>query len=527
MDFSFFITDNKSGYKTTEKWLSKNEPDIYIQIIDYSKNLNIDLSFKEKIYFYFHKMTQRPRCICCGDEIKFRERFDKPYGDFCSLSCANESKDELVKRQKETFNKKYGIDFYPQHIEFVKKQKQTKQIKYGDENYNNSQRGKNTKKEKYGDVNYNNIQKQKETCIVKYGVDNYAKSNNYKNKLIDNYQNLYPNINFIDIKKGSAIILCPNCNTESELTKQLIYERNKRNYDVCLTCNPIGFNQRSGYEDDISNTLKTLGIDVICNYKIPNTRNEIDIFIPKYNLGIEFNGVYWHNELFKTTNYHLDKTNRCKELGIDLIHIFEDEWIYKQEIIVSILKNKLGITETKLYGRKCEIREVTTTESQQFLEENHIQGNVNSSVRLGLYYNNTLVSLMTFSRGRIIMGGKQDEWELNRFCNKLNTNVIGAASKLLNHFIKTTKPKKIVSYSDVRIFGGKMYERLDFKHITQSKPNYWYVIGDKRHYRFNFNKSKLVKLGYDPNKTEKEIMFERKIYRIYDCGNVRWELTID
>jgi hypothetical protein len=96
-----------------------------------------------------------------------------------------------------------------------------------------------------------------------------------------------------------------------------------------------------------------------------------------------------------------------------------------------------------------------------------------------------------------------------------------------NIFASLYKPIKLVSYSDIRLFSGKLYEKLKFKLISQSKPNYWYIIGDKRHYRFNFKKSNLVRDGYDPNKTEKQIMFDRKIYRIYDCGNLRWELTID
>jgi len=122
------------------------------------------------------------------------------------------------------------------------------------------------------------------------------------------------------------------------------------------------------------------------------------------------------------------------------------------------------------------------------------------------------------------MGGKSNEFELTRFCNLINCNVIGSASKLLNFFIKKYRPQKIVSYSDVRLFNGELYNKLNFKKIHQSKPNYWYVIDDIRHNRFNYRKSILVKHGFDKNKTEKEIMFERKIYRIYDCGNIRWEL---
>jgi hypothetical protein len=71
-----------------------------------------------------------------------------------------------------------------------------------------------------------------------------------------------------------------------------------------------------------------------------------------------------------------------------------------------------------------------------------------------------------------------------------------------------------------------MYKNLGFDKISQSKPNYWYVINDIRHHRFNFRKGILVKQGFDENKTEKEIMLERKIYRIYDCGNIRWENSL-
>ena len=124
------------------------------------------------------------------------------------------------------------------------------------------------------------------------------------------------------------------------------------------------------------------------------------------------------------------------------------------------------------------------------------------------------------------MGGKSDEWELTRFSNRINTNVIGGASRLFNYFIKTYSPVKIISYSDIRLFNGNMYETLGFKRISQSAPNYWYVINGLRYHRFNFRKSVLVKEGYDRNKTEKEIMFDRKIYRIYDCGHIRWEYNV-
>ena len=282
MDFSFFTTENKSGYKTKEKWFSKNHSDVYTQIVNYSKNFNLDLTFKEKIWFFYNKLTDRPKCITCGNEIKFRNRFNKPYGEFCSLKCINENREEMIIRQKKTFNQKYNVDFYPQHKEFVSKQKKTKLQKYGDENYNNIEQSKKTRLEKYG--NYNNWEEYKITCNRKYGVDNYSKSNNYHNKIITNYKLLYPDINFVNIGKLMVTVKCNECGKESEITKQLLYERNKRNYIICTHCNPIGQSNRSGNESEISKFLKSIDINHKCSYKKILNKQELDIFIPDHNL---------------------------------------------------------------------------------------------------------------------------------------------------------------------------------------------------------------------------------------------------
>jgi hypothetical protein len=525
MDFQFFITNNSSGHKTKEKWLSKNHPELYQKILDYTFGVSLELSFKEKIWFYYNNLKERPKCLSCGNDIKFRERFDKPYGEFCSLTCINTNKDEMIKRQTKTFNDKYGVDFYTQHKDFVKKQRKTKLEKYGNENFNNSEKNKETKLLKYGNPLFNNYEKYKETCILKYGTDNYSKSNNYSKKIKEKFKTIYPDLNLEKVDKEFVQLKCNDCGESNTISKQLLYERYKRNYVVCTKCNPIGHKSRSGYEKEICNFLIENNIEFIPNKKFKNSKTEIDIFIPEINLGIEVNGVYWHNELFKNSNYHLNKTLKAESEDINLIHIFEDEWLYKKDIVKSILKNRLKLSGKILYGRKCEIRELDSKTTQDFLNQNHIQGNVNSKYRIGLFNDNQLVSVMTFGNGRIMMGGKSNEFELTRFCNLINCNVIGSASKLLNFFIKKYRPQKIVSYSDVRLFNGELYNKLNFKKIHQSKPSYWYVIDDIRHNRFNYRKSILVKHGFDKNKTEKEIMFERKIYRIYDCGNIRWELT--
>ena len=257
---------------------------------------------------------------------------------------------------------------------------------------------------------------------------------------------------------------------------------------------------------------------------------ELDIYIPEKQIAIEYDGLIWHSEKYKEdVNSHLNKTNLCKEKGVRLIHIFEDEWLYKQEIVKSRLKAILGIKGRTIRASKCEIRDVDSRTAMQFLDENHMQGRCKAKYHYGLYYNDELVSLMTFDKMRQQRKFHEDydeKWELLRFVNKLNTTVYGGASKLLKHFIKEVNPKSIISYADKRWSDGNLYKKLGFEHTHDSRPNYFYVVGQHRENRFKYRKGELVKQGFEPNKSEHEIMIERGIYRIYDCGTMVFEMKL-
>ena len=266
--------------------------------------------------------------------------------------------------------------------------------------------------------------------------------------------------------------------------------------------------------------------EILFNNKSIINPYEIDIYIPELKLAFEFNGLYWHNEEHRENNYHLNKTELCEKQGIQLIQIFEDDWLYKQNIIKSIVLNKLNKTINKIFARKTEIKEVYDNKLiSEFLDKNHIQGFVGSKVKLGLFYEDELVSLMTFGNRRVAMGKKatnDGEYELLRFCNKLRTNIIGGASKLFKYFIKNYNPEEITTYADRSISQGQLYKTLGFTFNGKTEPNYYYIIDGIRHHRFNFRKDKLVKEGFDSNKTEHEIMLDRNIYRIYDSGNLKY-----
>jgi hypothetical protein len=389
---------------------------------------------------------------------------------------------------------------------------------------------KNTKLDRYGDKNYCNKEKVKETMLQRYGEENPSTVKEFLNK-----RNETKLINSIKkYKHGDKIIInsfndvecditCKVCNTNTIINRHNLVMRGNSNRIICLNCNPYN-SHKSSYESELFEFLNQNGINCdIGDRKILNGL-ELDIFIPSHNLAIEFNGLYWHNEIYCDKYYHLNKTKLCQKQGITLLHIFEDEWIFGKEKILSIIKNKLKLKQDVIYARNCIIKTPSIKEEKEFLNKNHIQGYTPSGIKLGLYHNDNLVSLMTFGGLRKVLGfkNKKDCYEMLRFCNKLNTNVVGGASKLFKFFIKNNNVGEVLSYSDNRYFNGNLYEKLGFKFVGETKPNYFYTKGFKREHRFKYRKDVLVKQGYNPNKTEHQIMLERKIYRIYDCGNKKW-----
>jgi hypothetical protein len=507
MDFSFFIVNNKSGYKTKESWFSINYPEEYQKIIQYTSNIDLK-TFKEKIWFFYHNLKEIPKCTC-GQHTKFTGRFDRGYQDFCSLTCANSNKEEMVKRQKESTQKKWGVDFFPQHKEFNKKQKATKKERYGDEHYNNVEKMKSTKQKLYGDSGYNNSEKNALTRR-----DTFIKT--LKEKTTDTFVSY--NLTDDNIKLN-----CSTCNQDYLIYNNLFNYRTKQKSLLCTICNPTDEKQVSGLELDLINFVSSI-VKVETKNRIILDGKELDVFIPSKNLAIEFNGLYWHSDIYKDKNYHLNKTTLCNKKSINLLHVFEDEWLEKSDIVKSIIKNKLGVWDKRVYARNCEIKVVNKSEEKSFLNNNHIQGFVGSNITYGLYHNGELVSLMSFGGLRKSLGydPKEGYYEMLRFCNKLNYNVVGGASKLFKHFIKINNPKQVISYSDMRYFDGSLYDKLGFEFNGDTKPNYFYVINHNRENRFKYRKDVLVKEGFDSNKTEKEIMKERGFNRIWDCGNKKW-----
>ena len=254
---------------------------------------------------------------------------------------------------------------------------------------------------------------------------------------------------------------------------------------------------------------------------------EIDIFIPPLKLGIEYNGLRWHSEEFgKDHRYHLNKLNKCNEQGIKLIQIFEDEWINHRDICESKLKQICGLNRNpKIYGRKCEIREITNKDiAYKFLDKNHIQGRTSFTIALGAYHQEELVGVMTFKNE------KEGYWDLNRFATDINYQCVGIGGKLFKYFTRNYPFIEIKSFADRRWTTdptNNLYIKLGFEFDSYVPPTYWYYNSKinpyTRFHKFGFRKQHLHKqYGLPLTMTEREMTTALGYVRIWDCGLVKY-----
>lgn len=286
----------------------------------------------------------------------------------------------------------------------------------------------------------------------------------------------------------------------------------------CPTCEPKSNNRSSEGEEELAKFISKF-TKISRNPKILDGY-EIDIYLVDLNIGIEYNGEYWHSDKHKDRDYHINKTNLANTKGIRLIQIFEYEWLQKTELVKSKLLSILG-QNYKLGARHCEVREIDYP--KQFLIENHLQGAGSpTSLNYGLFFKGELISVMTFSKPRF---NKNFDFELVRLATLTGITVTGGASKLFNYFLRNNKGKSVISYSDKRWSEGNIYPVLGFNFSHTSDPGYFYARNEKILSRYQCQKHKLKDLfptHYKDELTEYEIMTKSDYYRVFDCGNDVW-----
>jgi hypothetical protein len=303
---------------------------------------------------------------------------------------------------------------------------------------------------------------------------------------------------------------CAKC---GDITKRTLQQLDEGT--LCWKCNPS-----SKPENEVAEWVESLGLDVVRNSRKIIAPKEIDIYIPSKKVAIEYNGLYWHSELNKEKSYHSDKSKACKDKGIFLFHVFSDDWEQKQDVVKSMIKNKLGLNKTKVAARKCKIIEQEKNKlMDKFFNDNHLLGHVQATKGFFLEYNDQVVAGITLRKPahRKYKGSV----EVARFTTKIDTTVQGGFSKLLKAAIKWAKDngyEKVITYADLSHGNGNVYEKNGFTFLNETKLSYWYTDGISRYNRFKFRAQ--------DGKTEKQVAEDNGVFKIFGCGNNLYELPL-
>ncbi|HPM74267.1 MAG TPA: hypothetical protein PLA71_00930 [Saccharofermentans sp.] len=545
------ILQHKKPRYVTESYLKKLG--LLQDVVDATSFLNHrKTTISERIFCIFNEITEHPVCMTCGKEIYPYDSFYLPRESyvkgFCSTSCSTKyqhSKKEKIPREVRSCQCGATFEVSKKSTKHFCSRECYKKFAKGDEA--SKQKRAETCLKKYGSRNAMGnkevVKKIEATMMERHGVKNaaYLESNLFKrnnpNKnpesrrkinegkmrhtysTLDRFSNLvvplFSEEDYVRSGGGGYSTKypwrCSRCG--------MVFLRWYHNGGVplCPECDI----KTTFFEKRLMNFLSNYGIEAkLHDRTILDNGLELDLYVPGHGLAIECDGIYWHANT--PPQKHLAKTLECEQKGIRLIHIFEDEWIYKEKIVYSRLKNILGLIHRKIHARKCEIREISNKISSDFVDKYHIQGSNNSKVRLGAYYKNRLVAVMTFSKSRF---SKKYEWELIRFCTISNFKIVGVASKMLTYFERVYHPTSIVSFADRRWSSTEaFYEKLGFKLSHVSLPNYWFVNRKdytRRISRMQYQKHIIAKLeGFDPKLTEWENMQIFGFDRIWDCGNL-------
>lgn len=501
--------------------------DLYKQIIDKSILLGADeySSFKERIHL-FKENSLVPKCDYCESKAIFNKT---SYNKHCgSRSCSSKhSSIKSINTKKIKYN---GKGSSPLAIQKTK-----------DRSIILNKKGRETLLNKYGVINAsqlpNHLEKSRITLLKKYGVTHPSEIK------INEFKRLEKTISFLQTLVSEKVIKCidpieekqilyknPCCQVKIEcsihgeelLPLETFKWRGRKFNKACSSClRP--YSNSSIAQNEILSWIESLGLLVKNNDRSIITPYEIDISIPEKKFGIEYHGLYWHSSSTNEKNdkYHLLKTELCKKAGWTLLQFFEDEWSFKREIVKSIIKTKLGLVNQKIYARKCKIVEITSSESKTFLDENHLQGSCNASVRIGLQNENgNLVMILTAGKSRF----SRHEFEILRVCSIKNNLIVGGFSKLLKE-LKSKVNRNIISYVDLRYSNGLGYEKVGFKLIKQTPPGFFYTDKVIRKNRLEFQKHKLSKLNYyNPLLSDFENITNNGYRKIWDCGTLKYEL---
>jgi endogenous inhibitor of DNA gyrase (YacG/DUF329 family)/very-short-patch-repair endonuclease len=473
--------------------------------------LKNDILSKEKL----------PKCPVCGKLPAFSTGKFRTY---CSKRCSQLGKEKFIK--------KYGVEHHLKSKSVKEKRKKTVLEKYGVENIGiiTKEKARKTTLEKYGVDNYTKTKEYKEklvqTSLLKYGTTHPMKSEKVKKKV-------FAKVDLKENVRKAKITLLKKYSVDSPMKilsikekvlkkyKKKVWERlnirleaynikplfsfhefktikvkNHEKYPfLCLTCNSKFFDHlNNGHIPVCPNCLKGQSkperiitlflqeneISFESNNRTVISPFEIDIYIPNKKLGIEINGIYYHTveNLIKYRNlsekeakkYHRLKWLLAKDQDIYLLQFWDSEIIRKKEIVLSIISSALGINN-RIFAKDCKVKEVEEETAYKFFVENHINDEHVLGRNFALLKDNEIIQVISIGKVRFGLDG----YEIYRLATKKGYTVVGGLKKLIKRAYMEIGFKKLYSYVNLRIFSGKGYEKVGFKRVKITEPDYYYT----------------------------------------------------
>lgn len=277
---------------------------------------------------------------------------------------------------------------------------------------------------------------------------------------------------------------------------------------------------------DLVRQIVPIDESVLVNDRSASTPYELDVYVPSRKVAVEFNGLYWHSERFKSPGYHRDKYELCRQAGVQLVTVWEDDWKFRQDVVVRMLQHKLGLSAPdKVHARKTQIVEITAEEARDFCGKNHIQGFTQGSLYVALreQASGELVAVSVWRRNKELL-------YLDRYCT--SKHVVGGMGKLLK-YVKAWAAQQnlaqIVTFSDHTVSNGGLYKTLGFRLDKELSPDYSYIVNGQRVHKFNYRKDRFKKdpaLRFKEGLSESELADLNGLQRVWDSGKDRWVMLV-
>lgn len=420
---------------------------------------------------------------------------------------------EIQDKKKKTCLLKYGEDHYCKTQEYKEKVSKTNLAAYMLDNpeYEHIQ--------DYPTILYNItrpdvIEKRKNTMISRHGVGNYFESPdnqlniNSDRKKKYGYENIgqrflspetYAILQDPELFKPYITGVSFEAAAVSLNTSAFTITRYIKKYDFLALARP---GTGSVVQDSIQEWLESLGIIVMCNNRKIIAPKEIDLFLPEFNVGIEYNGIFHHTEISgkRGEHYHYEKYTACGKLGIYLMQICSTVYKRQPNVIKHFILDRIGMTAA-VCASQCEVVEVSLADVRVFLQEHQIRNwREIGQYTIGLTYHGALFQVITFA------DRQNSGYELTQIATKQGFLINGGVAKMFNYFCDIRKPRSILSYCDSRYFTGNTLKTIGFEKIDDGVPTYWYTDYKKIYHKDEFTIDKLTIMGHNPLLTELENM---------------------